>query len=248
MISVFALSLVEALVLGLHLLAPTWAARLPPERRRLIGLVLAPALLAVVILRLATSRPEDAAEAGLVAGARPVAVLAVCLVALLCADLIAFVGGAKLEKSGWWLVSAFGLGGAAALAWAAESLVRGPVAGTAAANVATGVRLLLMLATAEALVGSRHRWAPVAGAIGVPLLWWSLPPIVRHGVVDLGAGPVLLAAALLLVLALVVPARLRRATAVAGVLAAWLLMAAIDHSWRSGRTFSESLPVQELSL
>lgn len=235
-------------MLGLHLLIPLIAARLPVERRPLLGLLLAPSLLAALILRLLWSLPDDAAEAGLVAGSRATSVVLICLAALILADLVAFLGGARLEPAGWWILTAFGFGGALAFAWIAETLARGPAAGTSGALLAAGARVVLMLALAEVIAGLRPRWAVVAGVIAIPLLWLSLPTLVRGAAFTLGAPPAFVAAAVLLTVATWLPLRLRRPAAAAGAVTAWLAIAALEIAWRGGRIVLDTLPIQELAL
>jgi hypothetical protein len=243
----FALTVLEAAILGVHLMAGRSASVLEPQQRRILGLVLGPSLLSIVILRLIATSPDDAAGASLQAGSAGALAVLLCLAALVAADLVALIGGASLERSAWWLIAAFGLLAAIATAWAVESLARGASPGGPGIWIASGARVLLMAAAGEAVLGLRPRAVLAAGLLGVPLLWFGLPALVAAQARAAGALPAALAAAVLLTAAGVIPARLRRIAAVAGVLVACLAVAAADDAWRSGRLLLEQQPQVEVS-
>lgn len=223
------------------------ASVLPPERRRLLGLLLAPSLLSIVILRLVTASPDDAAGASLQAGSTGALAVLLCLAGLVAADLVALIGGATLERNAWWLIAAFGMLGAIATAWVAECLARGGSPVGPGIWVATTARVLLMAAAGEVALGLRPWTAAAAGILGLPLLWLGLPALVASQARATGAQPAVVAAAILLAVAAFLPGRLRRAAGLAGVLIACLAIAAMDDAWRGGRLLLEQQPQVEVS-
>lgn len=240
-------------VLGLHVLAPLTIAKQPAERRRVLLLALAAGLATLVLLRLVLATPEDAAQAGLVAGARPPLVGLILVAALLLADLVVWLGHDEVGKLGWWLLATFGLGATLAVAWLVEALARGE-ASTGVAVLATAVaRTLFALAAAELFASElwnrqqRPVFAPLAGALATTLVWQSLPRVLQAALVERGIVAALAAAAILLVAAALVPLRLRRPAALAGITLAAIAFGATETTWRELRA-TASLTTTEVSL
>lgn len=242
------LTALDWVVLGLHALAPLTVAKQPPERRRMLLLALAAGLATLVLLRLALAMPEDAAQAGLVAGARPPLVGLILVAALLLADLVVWLGNDELGKLGWWLLATFGLGATLAVGWLVEALARG-AASTGLAILATAIaRTLFALGAAELWVRpQRPIAAPLAGLLATTLVWQSLPQVLRAALLDRGIVAALAASGVLLVAAALVPVRLRRTAAIAGITLAAIALGATETTWRELRA-TASLTTTEVSL
>ena len=234
------------LVFGAHVRFPFRLAGGPSEgSRRAWALAAPPALLASLALTgAALARQPDAALAwgmtGPLAASTPARLIALVMLALLLADLVVAAGWRRLEPAGWRILGSLGLLGAMAHAFGAE-LLRvgwGPVTGLAVLLAAAALRLPLALASAELAAGPPGRSALAAGpALALAFLLW--PEALRRSLrPDL---PTLAAAVVLLVVARWTPIRLRRATAVAGLLLGIFFLArAADLSASLGQR--ETLP------
>jgi len=216
-------------VWGAHALLPWHLARAPERARRLWARLALPGVgLSVVATAAALRLAPDAAAAwrlhDLAGGELPTVALAVAAGATALADLLLALGWRQLEPAAWRLLAALGALALGAVTLAAE-LVRigwGPVPSTAALLAAAALRLPLALAAAEATAGPPRLATPLAGlALGAAVALW--PESLRDA---LGADRATLGAALILLLsARLVPARLRRPAAIAGVLLAALFLA-----------------------
>ncbi len=237
------------LVFGAHARLPFRLAGGEERSRRAWALAAPPALLASLLLTgAALARQPDAALAwgmtGPLAASMPARLIALVMLALLLADVVVAVGWRRLEPAGWRILGALGLLGAMAHAFGAE-LLRvgwGPVAGLVLLLAAAALRLPLALAAAELAAGPPGRASLAAGpALALAFLLWpeTLRRTLRPELATLAA------AVLLLVAARWTPAKLRRATAVAGLLlAVFFLARAADLSASLGQR--ETLPASLL--
>ncbi|HZF09585.1 MAG TPA: hypothetical protein VFE33_12415 [Thermoanaerobaculia bacterium] len=215
-----------------------------PAARRLWGHAALPLLLAGALAALlyVHDRPDAALGSGLtpILVTLPGRLLVLLFAALLLADLILALGKSRIETLGWPLAAVLSLFFLAAASLAGELLrvgenERGPLPLLFAA---AGCRLLLTLAAGEGLAPGRPLLA-LLGGLALPLYFLCLPRLLQARLAAGGEGITLAAAALLLLLARWLPASLRRATLLAGVLlAAFVLSRAGD--------LGQSLPVPPL--
>lgn len=232
------------LILGLHVVVPWRLARetAPPsgpdaggpgpgptlsERRRLWALIATPLLLAAALAGLFTLgvRLDAALAWGISWPPRSLAalVLIAASVGVGLSNLILFAGHEKLEPVGWRIAAALAVALLAASSFAGEllRLGRGPAAGLTGIAVGTVVRIALALAAGEAAAGRVRHFATAAG-LALPFLLTAFAAPVRA---TLGADILTLGAATLLLLAArFLPASLRRAAAIAGILLAALFL------------------------
>jgi hypothetical protein len=197
--------------------------------RRRWGHAALPLLLtgALAALLYVHDRPDAALGSGLTPFlvTLPGRLLLLLFVALLVADLILALGKSRIETLGWPLAAILSLFFLAAASLAGELLrigenERGPLLPLFAA---AGCRLLLTLAAGEGLAPGRPLLAIPAG-LALPLYFLCLPQTLQAALAVRGQWITLAAAALLLLLARWLPASLRRATLLAGVLLAALVL------------------------
>lgn len=236
-------------VFGLHVLAPWRLADGSEGRRRQWALAAPAALVAALLWSIVhVARQPDEAAAwgwGLPFGASPVsAFLLVAVGALLLTDLVVAAGWSRLEPAAWRTAAAIGIVGAAAHALGAELLRAGwgpaPASGVELSAL-IALRLILALAAAELALGSPRRWTPIAGPalLGILALWpHAQRAALRRETLTL------LAAALLLVVARLVPPRWRRTTGALGLALALLFLeraAEVSRILGSGERLPDSL-------
>jgi len=241
---------INLIVWGAHALVPWRFAAEEEARRRRWALAALPAAgLSVVVTAAALRVAPDAAVAwrlhDVEAGVLPTILLALALGGAILGDLILAIGWRGFEPVAWRVLAALGALALAAVTLASE-LVRigwGPVPPTWALLGAAGLRLLLALAAAEAVLGPPTLMTS-AGGLGLAgaVALWPTPLVAALGTDRL----TLYSAVLLLLLARFVPRRLRRPTAVAGlVLAVLFLVRAGEVSQAQGAR--ESLPADALA-
>ena len=216
--------------LGCHSLWPWRLARSEAARRRRWSLAAAPLLLAAALASLLAlgANPDLALAWGLTptAGesllARAVAVLFFALVAV---DLLLLAAPDRSESSIWRIASGFGLATLLAATWASELLARTETPRTLSLAGAVAARALLGLAFAES-VGRPRQWTRAA-AVLLAAHFATQPAAVRATLVATLEAATAAIAALLLLAAPHLPARLQRLAAWAGFALAVLYLARV---------------------
>jgi hypothetical protein len=225
---------------GAQAAAPWRAAALPPQGRSPWALAAVPLLAsgALSAFRLLAEHPDAAMARGMGAFRGSPFALATALLfsALLLADLVAWLGGEKLEPAGWRLVALFGAAFLFAASFGGELLRIGETRPGPlwALFGLTACRFLIACGAGEAVAPGRPALAPFA-ALALLTYFVLLPQpvaaalLARQGWLPFGTATLLFAAARWL------PQRLRRpALAAAALLAGLALTLAAELSRRLG--------------
>ncbi|MFL6194964.1 MAG: hypothetical protein ACJ75H_12385 [Thermoanaerobaculia bacterium] len=214
---------------GIQAVAPWRLAGMEPERRRLWVLMLLPLLVvgALAAVQLAQTHPDAAVSQRLypLLASKPGRALAILFPALALSDIVLAAGWSRLEPAGWRIASGFGLAFLLAASWAGELLRtgEGPESATGPLIALVILRALLSLGVAEALAPGRPLLATVAG-LTLPLYLLLLPGPLAQALIRRNHWLTLAAAALLLLAARWLPARLRRPSLLAAALLAGLFL------------------------
>jgi glycerol uptake facilitator-like aquaporin len=152
--------------------------------------------------------------------------LAVLAPALCGAALIYTLAGARLDRTSSRVVAGFGLAATAAAAWAGEALRAGdgPPSATTTLALLALCRLALAFAAGDLVTPGRPRWG-LAGGLALAAYLPLLPPELRRPLLAQGLALTCCAGAALVFVARWLPAGLRRAALLLGLLLGAIVLA-----------------------